>query len=64
MRATDGGYFDYAWDCTRWTTRRERCPESGWVIGGARSSGAQASVQRALTSLALASPPSHLALAP
>jgi Glycosyl hydrolase family 76 len=64
MRDADGGYFDYAWDCTRWTTRRERCPESGWVIGGARSSGAQASVQRALASLALAAPPSHLALAP
>jgi uncharacterized protein YyaL (SSP411 family) len=55
--AGDGGYYDYAWDCTRWTTRRERCPESGWVMSAAKPSGAQAAVQRALAALATLHPP-------
>jgi hypothetical protein len=50
--AEDGGYYDYAWDCTRWTTRRQRCPESGWVMNKTKSSGAQAAVQLALAALA------------
>jgi uncharacterized protein YyaL (SSP411 family) len=50
--AEDGGYFDYAWDCTRWTTRRER-----WVMSSAKPGGAQAAVQRALAALAGAAAP-------
>jgi hypothetical protein len=54
MRDPDsGGYYDYAWDCSGWTTRRERCPESGWVLSSAKPSGTQAAVQRALAALAL-----------
>jgi uncharacterized protein YyaL (SSP411 family) len=53
MRDADGGgYYDYAWDCTNWTSRRQQCPESGWVMSNAKPSGAQASVQRALAALA------------
>jgi uncharacterized protein YyaL (SSP411 family) len=55
--ADDGGYYDYAWDCTRWATRRERCPESGWVLSPAKPGGAQAAVQRAQAALAAIATP-------
>ncbi len=53
----DGGYYDYAWGCTRWSTRRQRCPESGWVMDKAKSSGPQEAVQLALAALAEAATP-------
>ncbi len=57
--AADGGYYDYAWDCTHWTTRRQRCPDSGWVLSAAKPSGAQAAVQRALAALAEVTAPAE-----
>jgi hypothetical protein len=60
----DGGYYDYAWDCTRWTTRRERCPDDGWVVNPAKPGGTQAAVQWALAALAQAAIPGAPPLAP